>query len=709
MCKILKMKTDLVLNLLNALPRGGVSSYLLAMCVVLLALLLRLAIAPPEAGLPFLTFFPAVTLVAVLGGFRAGALALSAGSLLATYFFIAPFGTWTYSFNAEALWSNLIYAVEETIVMLVIEAMYRQRSNYVAAAGLLEQIRQSKQELQISAVALETREAVMITDASGVILRVNQAVTEMTGYSAEEIVGQTPRLFRSGHHDAAFYAAMWEHLLQQGLWQGEIWDKRKDGEIRPVWMTITAVKGADGVTTNYVSTQVDITDRKAAEDEIRNLAFYDTLTRLPNRRLLQDRLYQALVAGNRNRKQGALLFIDLDHFKMLNDTLGHDKGDMLLQQMAQRLLLAVREGDTVARLGGDEFVVMLEELSPDMTEAAAQAKAVAEKIMLAINHVYLLSGSEYYSTPSIGVTLFGNTAQSLEDLLKQADLAMYQAKAAGRNTLRFFDPEMQVALNRRACLEADLRNAIREGKFILHYQAQVEGKRGLTGAEALLRWQHPQRGMVPAEQFIALAEETGLIVPLGLWVLETACGTLANWGEQPATAALSLALNVSVQQMRQPDFVEQVLTVLERSGADPCRLKLEITEGLLMENMPDTIAKMSALQARGVGFALDDFGTGYSSLTYLKRLPLEKLKIDRSFVMDVLTDQNAAAIARSVVALAHSLGLSVLAEGVESEAQCEFLALHGCHAYQGYLFGKPLPLEAFASLVQHAPALCATL
>jgi len=557
-------------------------------------------------------------------------------------------------------------------------------------------------DLQVAATAFEAQVGIIVTDASTEILRVNQAFTEDTGYTAAEAVGRTPRMFKSGRHDAAFYAAMWESIRRTGAWQGEIWDRRKNGEIYPKWMTITAVKGPDGVASHYVGTQFDLTDRKAAEEEIRYLAFYDPLTRLPNRRLLLDRLHQALATSARRQRQGALLFIDLDNFKTLNDTLGHNLGDSLLQQVAQRLASCVREGDTVARLGGDEFVVILEDLDPTPNEAAAQAKAVGEKIRAALNQTYLLSGRDSHSTPSIGVALFGNKQETVEQMLKQADLAMYQAKSAGRNVVRFFDPKMQATVTARAGLEMDLRNAVHEEQFVAYYQVQVDGGGRSTGAEVLVRWQHPRRGMVLPGEFIPLAEETGLILPLGHWVLERACMQLAAWAARTDMAHLSLAVNASVQQVRQPDFVEQVLAVLDRTGADPRKLTLELTESLLMSNAEDTIAKMSALKAAGVGFALDDFGTGYSSLSYLKRLPLDCLKIDRSFVLDVLTDPNDAAIAKTIVALARSLGLSVIAEGVETEEQRDFLAGNGCHVYQGFLFSRPLPLEEFERVLHRA-------
>ncbi len=566
--------------------------------------------------------------------------------------------------------------------------------------AMIEAQQRSDGALRIAATAFESQEGMVITDANSVILRVNRAFTETTGYTAEEAVGQTPRLLSSGRHDTAFYAEMWESIKRTGGWQGEIWDRRKNGEVYPEWLTITAVKSDDGSVTHYVGTHTDITARKVAEDEIKHLAFYDSLTQLPNRRLLLDRLQQALASSARSGSNGALLFIDLDNFKTLNDTLGHEKGDLLLQQVAQRLATCVREGDTVARFGGDEFVVMLEDLSENPEEAATQTETVGEKILATLNQPYLLAGYENRSTPSIGLTLFNGHRNSIEELLKQADLAMYQSKTAGRNTLRFFDPEMQAIVTDRAALEVELREAVRQQQFILYYQPQVVGDGRLTGAEALVRWRHPRRGMVSPTEFIGLAEETGLILPLGHWVLETACAQLAKWAAQPNTAHLSLAVNVSAHQFRQDDFVAQVLAVLGSTGANPQRLKLELTESLLVSNVENTIAKMTALKAQGVGFSLDDFGTGYSSLSYLKRLPLDQLKIDQSFVRDILIDPNDAAIAKMVVALAESLGLTVIAEGVEIEAQRNFLARQGCHAYQGYLFSRPLPLDEFEEFAQ---------
>ena len=571
--------------------------------------------------------------------------------------------------------------------------------------------KEAETQLRIAAIAFEAQAAMMITDADGVILRVNGAFTEITGYTAEEAVGQTLRLLQSGHHDAAFYASMWETIQRTGTWQGEIWDRRKNGEVYPKWLSISSVRGPDGAVTHYVGTHIDNTQRKAAEDQLYQLAFYDPVTQLPNRRLLLERLSHALAGSARSRHQGAIMFIDLDNFKRLNDTLGHDVGDRLLNEVAQRLLSSVRFGDTVARLGGDEFVVMLEELEEDGL-VAAQVEKVAEKILAALDHTYRLEGNagfkrsktvEYHCTASIGVTLFGAHMENVDELLKQADLAMYQAKESGRNAIRFFDRGMQAIVAARGALEADLHEALQKGQFLLHYQPQLAGEgHRLTGAEVLVRWQHPQRGLVAPAEFIPLAEETGLIQPLGDWVLKTACIQLAAWAGQPALDPLTIAVNVSARQFHHKDFVDGVLAVLDQTGANPQRLKLELTESLLVRNVEDIIAKMNLLKARGVGFALDDFGTGYSSLSYLKRLPLDQLKIDQTFVRDVLTDPNDAAIAKMIVALGRSLGLAVIAEGVETAEQRHFLAECGCHAYQGYLFSKPLPLEGFEEFVRRA-------
>lgn len=558
----------------------------------------------------------------------------------------------------------------------------------------------AEEQLRIAATAFESQESMMVTDAAGVVLQINKAFTDTTGYAPEDIVGQTPRLLQSGRHDAAFFRAMWESLDRTGTWQGEVWDKHKSGKIYPKWLSISAVKDAENRTTHYIGAHYDITERKIAEERINVLAFYDQLTGLPNRVLLADRLQQSMAAAARNDNYGALLLIDMDNFKTLNDTQGHDMGDQLLKQVASRLQQCIREQDTASRQGGDEFMVLLSGLGDAEKTAASAAEAVAEKVLAALGQTYLIGHLLHHGTASIGVTLFKAHAATVDDVMKQADLAMYRAKAAGRGAVRFFDPAMEATVKLHAMLEADLRHAIEAGQLLLHYQPQVVGDGQLSGAEALVRWQHPQRGMVSPGDFIPLAEETNLILPLGRWVLATACHQLAAWARQPHLASLTIAVNVSAKQFRQRDFVEQVLEVVAQTGANPQRLKLELTESMLVNDIEQIIEKMHLLKARGIGFSLDDFGTGYSSLAYLKRLPLDQLKIDQSFVRDVLSDPNDAAIARTIVALAESLGLAVIAEGVETRAQRDFLASAGCHTYQGYFFSKPLPSSAFEQFAQ---------
>ena len=450
--------------------------------------------------------------------------------------------------------------------------------------------------------------------------------------------------------------------------------------------------------TNYVSTHTDITERKLAEEEIKHLAFYDPLTDLPNRRLLLDRLKQAMASFSRTGKAGALIFMDLDNFKTLNDTLGHGLGDLLLIQVANRLLSSVREGDTVARLGGDEFVVMLEDLSENSIEAAAQTETIGGKILSAINKPYQLSQHEYHITPSIGATIINDQSVSLDDLLKHADIAMYQAKKSGRNAFRFFDPDMQNTINARVAIEKDLIHGIDHSEFQLYYQAQFNRQHQVIGAEALIRWIHPKQGLVSPAVFVPLAEENGLIIKLGLWVLGAACEQLKLWENNPSTKTLELAINVSAKQIHQDNFVSQFKTIVLQHGINPRLLKLELTVSMLIENIEETILKISELKALGIGFSLDDFGTGYSSLQYLKRLPISQLKIDQSFVRDIEVDIHDRSIVRTIIAMAKSLDLDVIAEGVETEQQRQLLLNKGCNHYQGYLFSKPVTINEFEAL-----------
>ena len=572
-------------------------------------------------------------------------------------------------------------------------------------AGLAIERQRQDADLRVAATAFETQESVVILDADRRILRVNQAFSRLFGYGKEEVQGRPIVMIRSEHQPPGYFAEVWEQVARHGTWQGEVWYRRKSGEVFPCWVSLTSVHDERGEVSHHVGTMFDITAQKQAQEEIRQLAYYDSLTDLPNRRLLMDQLRHTLATARRTRRHGALLFLDLDNFKVINDTLGHDKGDALLRQVAQRLAHTVRESDVVARLGGDEFVIMLSELDAEPLVGAHEAEVVAGKLLAALREPYDLGGVGHHNSSSIGVTLFGPDDVSADELLQQADLALHQAKAAGRDSYRFFDPAMQARVSERMALERDLRQGLQAGQFLLHFQPQVDGVGHMTGAEVLLRWRHPQRGLVPPVTFIPLAEESGLILPLGHWVLEQACHQLVRWAQQPHTAGLKLAVNVSSRQLRQADFVGEVLAVLERTGANPACLKLELTESLLLDNVDDTIAKMAALKAHGVGFSLDDFGTGYSSLAYLKRLPLDQLKIDRSFVSDARTNPNDAAIVQAIVALGHSLRLQVIAEGVETWEQREFLAQQGCHHCQGYLFGKPGPVEALAPFLPPAAAL----
>ena len=569
----------------------------------------------------------------------------------------------------------------------------------VAIIQDISERRQADANLRIAATAFEAQEGILITDANGMILRVNNAFTSITGYTAAEVIGRNPKLLSSGRHNAAFYNVMWNSIRNNGKWEGEILNRRKNGEIYPEFIGITAVKDSSGFVTNYVSTFTDITLSNNAAEEIRNFAFYDPLTSLPNRRLLMDRLHQALAFSARSGLRGALLFIDLDNFKKINDTLGHIIGDSLLQQIAQRLASCMRKGDTVARLGGDEFVVVLGELSEQAIEAAKQTKDISEKILAMLNQPYQLGTHEYHSSSSIGAVIFNDNTQSEEELMKRADIAMYQAKQAGRNTLMFFDPKMQDIINARAALEIELRKALENHELQLYYQIQVNSSHCPLGAEALIRWLHPERGLISPAQFIPLAEETGLILPVGHWVLETACIQLKAWEQDEYTRNLALAVNVSPKQFRQTGFVEQVQSLVQRHAINPKLLKLELTEGMLLDNIEDTIATMNALRDVDVRFSLDDFGTGYSSLQYLKQLPLDQIKIDQSFVHDIATNGSDAAIVLTIVAMAHSLNMDVIAEGVETEEQRQLLINMGCTDFQGYLFGKPVPIGQFEALL----------
>ena len=573
----------------------------------------------------------------------------------------------------------------------------------------ITELKQTMKRLQLFEQCIaHANDVIVITEAEPIdlpgnrIVFVNDAFERNTGYSREEALGNTPRMLQGPKTDRATLDRI---RLALSRWQPvreEVLNYTKSGQEFWCHLAIAPIANDAGWFTHWISIQRDITQRKLAEQRIENLAYFDTLTGLPNRRLLQDRLQQALLSSVRSRQRGALLLIDLDNFKVLNDTLGHRQGDLLLLQVAASIKVCVRDSDTVARLGSDEFIVVLEELGESALHAATQAAVLAEKILRKLGERYELGDSAHSSTASIGIALFGEQSESVEGSMMRADLAMHKAKDAGRNTLCFFDNQMQADMVSAVVLEKDLQHALQSGQFCVYYQAQVAGDKQIVGVEALLRWRHPVRGWVSPAEFIPKAEKTGLILPLGLWVLETACKQLALWSLRAETAHFTIAVNVSARQFSDSDFVDRVLATLERTGAQAHLLKLELTESVLVANVDDVVRKMNTLKSAGIRFSLDDFGTGYSSLSVLKRLPLDQLKIDQSFVRNILVDPNDAAIARMVIALASSLELAVIAEGVETEAQRDCLAAMGCPTYQGYLFSRPVPVAEFEALLAQA-------
>ncbi|MDX1588079.1 MAG: EAL domain-containing protein [Oleiphilaceae bacterium] len=566
------------------------------------------------------------------------------------------------------------------------------------AAAEIERINTDVRIRDQASLLDKAQDAIMVLGIDQRVLYWNKSAERLYGWSADEAFGQSlESLIAENRED---FAHSLIRVLEQGSWNGEATYRHRDGTLLVVEGRWSLVRDEDDRPQSMLVINTDITQRKAAEKEIENLAFFDHLTGLPNRRLLVDRLQQALAVTQRSGEMGALFFLDLDEFKTLNDTMGHDLGDQLLQEVASRLLSTVRESDTVARLGGDEFVLMLPSVDRDSGVVGGVASTISDKLLRSFQWPFLLKGQEYFITPSIGVTFFDAHSRSVDQLLKQADLAMYQAKAAGRNAVRFFDQEMESAVSLRVSREKELRQAIEQHQFCLYYQPQVNHRGEVVGAEALVRWQHPQRGLVSPAEFIPLAEETGLILELGRQVLRLACQQLMKWGEDERMATLVLSVNVSARQFRHPEFVAETLAVLDQSGAAPHRLKFELTESLMLDDMDRVIDRMGALRKRGVTFSLDDFGTGYSSLFYLKNLPLDQLKIDQSFVRDVLQDPNDAVIARTVIRLGQSLGLSVIAEGVEEEAQKNLLSEYGCLEYQGYYFSRPVPIGQFEAFMK---------
>ena len=548
--------------------------------------------------------------------------------------------------------------------------------------------------LRVAAVAFQSLEGMVVMDGCYTILKVNQAFVDITGYEAHEAVGRVSALFRPGRQDEEVYLAMRSALPEKRFWQGEVWDRRKSGERYSVWLRVTAVLGVNQEVSHYVAAFVDISKQRASAQRVQFLDFHDPLTDLPNRRFFLDRLRQAMAAADRKSEHCVVLLLDVDEFKGINDTVGHHVGDALLKKIGKRLRMSLHAEDTIARLGGDEFAVILQGMATETQEVAIRARNVAERLVHALGLPFAIEQRALEITVSVGISVSCGTRRASEDLLKQADIAMYRAKSDGRNCIRFFATASQASLEARFALNAAMRSAFPQ-QFAVHYQLQVDAAQRPLGAEALLRWTQSDGIAVSPAQFIPLAEETGLILPMGLWVLQQACKQLQHWACEPTMRGLTLAVNVSARQFHAETFVRSVLDALAHSGANPNLLKLELTESLLLEEVDSVVGKMRALLAIGVRFSLDDFGTGYASLAYLKRFPFEQLKVDRSFIRDVTSDPDDAAIVHAILAMGQALRLNVVAEGVEENAQYDFLVEHGCRLFQGYLFGRPIPFAKF--------------
>lgn len=576
--------------------------------------------------------------------------------------------------------------------------VYDDQGRVVGASEIIRDITEYKiaeEQLRIAAAVFATHEAIVVTDADANIIRVNQAFEDITGYSSADALGKNPRILKSGHHDKGFYKAMWQQLLASGSWKGEIWDRRKTGEIYPKWLSISVVRDDAGNITHYVSSFTDISERKASEERVRHLAYHDPLTGLANRFSLHERLTQALDLAVRNKRLLAIMLLDLDHFKIINDTLGHPTGDQLLIQVAQRLSSSVRHSDFVARLGGDEFVIMLPEI-----DASGDVAHVADKILKSLSEPYLINGQELRTSPSIGICLYPEDATEDQDLIKKADVAMYHAKANGRGNYQFFNEGMQQAALKRIRIERDLRVALVKQQFMLHYQPQLDLTTGqLVAVEALVRWQHPEHGMVSPMEFIPIAEETGLIIPIGDWVIQEACRQLAQW-RTGGINHIRMSVNLAASQFSDRDLPARIQEILAQYDLPSGSLDLEVTESMTMKSPTDTVAMMKVLTGHGQSLSIDDFGTGYSSLAYLKLFPISTLKIDRSFVKDIETDADDASICDITVLLAHKLGMKVVAEGVETEAQLKYLLSIGCEKIQGYLISRPLPADQMERFIR---------
>ena len=579
--------------------------------------------------------------------------------------------------------------------IMPIRGPHKRIEHFVGVQEDITERKASEETLRLSATVFEnSSEAIMISDADNRIVSVNRAFSAITGYAEEEVIGQNPRILGSDRHGSEFFAAMWKELHATECWRGEIWDRRKSGEVYPKWLSITAVRNRDDRLTHYVAIFTDITERKAAEDRIAFLAYHDVLTGLPNRMVLRDRFEQAISFAQRSNAKVALLFLDLDHFKTINDTLGHAAGDELLRAAVGRLQECVRQTDTISRQGGDEFAILLPDIHDD--EAAA---GIASKILGQLAEPFHIDGQSLSTSVSIGISLYPTDGEDFDTLLKKADMAMYDAKDADRNGYRFFAESMNTRVAERLVLQNELVHALHAGEFLLHYQPQIDLLTGkIKGAEALLRWNSGKLGWLPPAKFIPVAEETGLIVPIGTWVLQEACRQAAVW-QAAGLPDLVLAVNLSGVQLRRGDLIETVHDALRDSGLAADRLELELTESTLVQDGDHALEIIARLKSLGVSLAVDDFGTGYSSLAYLKRFAVDKLKIDQSFVRDILNDEDDAAIVRAIIQMAHSLKLEIIAEGVEDASQMRYLLQEGCDSAQGFYFGKPVTTGEFTKLL----------
>lgn len=599
--------------------------------------------------------------------------------------------------NIESYFGTPIIAPDNQIlgIIVVMDTKPMQVDNWVAPILSLIANRVSfeierdiaNQELKLAAsVFKETAEAIIICDAKRRIVRVNPAFSQITGYSAKETIGQTPSLFISGKHPQIFYESFWQAIDQTGSWQGEMWDKRKNGEIFPVWQTITAVCDQQGQVKQYISVFNDITSQKHAEEQIYHLAHFDILTGLPNRSLFIEQLQLAMEKAQREQQSLALLFMDLDHFKLINDSADHCAGDILLTQVAERLRKFVNDKVIISRLGGDEFTILIKNVEDDH-----QIKTLAQKILTQMSTPFKLDAIEVMVSASIGYCSYPKDAESAYELLKNADIAMYKAKEAGSKKYQRYHPQMNGKAQQRLQIEQELRIAIKEEQFVLHYQPQVQlSSHQVIGCEALVRWDHPQKGLLGPAYFIDIAEQSGLIVPLGNWILEAACLQFIRWQQQGINLA-HVAVNLSARQFINHDLEKAVIRVLDKTGMNPSQLELELTESMLMENVEQTIDTMNRLKTMGIQLSIDDFGTGYSSMAYLKHFPIDKLKIDKSFINGLPNTSQDAAIVNSTISLAHGLGLTVIAEGVETAQQLNYLKAHACEEIQGYYFSIPYP------------------